>query len=58
MHYYRYDLDQITAVLDLTACALSILSTFIPSSPFLSIAISHLLSLALLHPFYLLSQAG
>lgn len=45
MRYYRHDLDQIAAVLDLTAHALSILFIRAPSSPFLSLAFSSSLAL-------------
>lgn len=57
MRYYRYDLDQIAVVLDLTARALSLsLSILFVRSPFLPLAFSSFLTL--FRPFYLLSQAG
>lgn len=40
MRYYRHDLDQIAAVLDLTAHAFSILFIRAASSPSLSLAFS------------------
>lgn len=61
MRYYRYDLDQIVVVLDLTASAraralsFSILFAILPL--LFSPSLSHSLSL-LFRPFCLLSQAG